>query len=717
MTAGISETQRVDRAATERSEPNEHWRTAWMMLGVALAALAALNAFTLWIEFGGSVDPDAVVASEPTFNTVFRYWGLEFAGDSVGFGALLVFSALALSRDHSNRFAWILGGSVLSWMTGTALMSLAVLSIAGLIPTALAPELTWSGEFSYAVFSIGLMVMIAVFPSGRLPDGRWRRVLQIAISVAAVAGLLRLLVPGPIRSGLNPIPTTFDNPLGLGFLAGFDLEIAQFAEIVLPVAAVASLIRTYVRSGPEVRHQVKWIVAVIPIMVATSGLMSLIETPWEGLPVMVALWLFAIAFGVAITKYRLYDIDLIINRAVVYGSLALFIGLVYVSIVVGLGTLFGFRDESNPALSIAATAFVAIGFQPARRRLERFANRLVFGRKATPYEVLSEFSRRVAATDDSLLGSVARSLVEGTSAGRAAVSVWIDDQLVESAVWPEEDGALGGEEVAVPIEHEGVELGVLTLVPPSGQELSDEDARLAGQVASGMGLALKNRQLTERLQSRVEDLRESRRRLVAVQDETRRKLERDLHDGAQQQLVALKVKLGLSRMIAEKEGASEMVDLLKEIGDEADGTVESLRSFARGVYPPLLEAEGLGAAVSALGRTSAFPVTVETDGIGRYPKEVESTIYFCVLEALLNSMEPGEPVEATVKLAQLNGSITFEIRQDREGPDGVPTFVDMRLVNMRDRIDALAGTLTAVPLPGEGTLISGAIPVRPEVTA
>jgi signal transduction histidine kinase len=258
---------------------------------------------------------------------------------------------------------------------------------------------------------------------------------------------------------------------------------------------------------------------------------------------------------------------------------------------------------------------------------------------------------------------------------------------------------------------------VLTLVASSGQTLSEEDAGLAGQVASGMGLALKNRLLTERLQSRVEDLRESRRRLVAVQDETRRKLERDLHDGAQQQLVALKVKLGLSRMIAEKEGASEMVDLLSEIGGDADDAVESLRRFARGVYPPLLEAEGLVAAVTAHARNSGFPVVVETDGIGRYPKEIESTVYFCVLEALRGSTGPGEPVDATVRLAQFNGSVTFEIRRDGHGFDPAPDSVDTRLVNMRDRMDAIAGTLTAVSRPDEGTVISGSIPVSPEVKA
>ena len=198
-----------------------------------------------------------------------------------------------------------------------------------------------------------------------------------------------------------------------------------------------------------------------------------------------------------------------------------------------------------------------------------------------------------------------------------------------------------------------------------------------------------------------------------MQDETRRKLERDLHDGAQQQLVALKVKLGLSRMIAEKEGDQAMVGLLQEIGAEADHSVESLRAFARGVYPPLLEAEGLAAAVSAHARSARFPVAVVTDGIGRYPKDIESTIYFCVLEALRDSAESDQ---TAVRLAQLNGSVTFEIRRDGEGLDEAPASVDMRVVNMRDRIDALAGTLTAVSLPGGGTVISGAIPVPPELT-
>ena len=144
---------------------------------------------------------------------------------------------------------------------------------------------------------------------------------------------------------------------------------------------------------------------------------------------LVSLWLFAIALGVAITKYRLYDIDVIINRALVYTSLAVFIGSVYVGVVVGVGSLLGSTDEPNPVLAVGATSLVAVAFQPVRRRMERVANRLVFGRKATPYEVLSEFSRRVAATSDDLLSDAARSLAEGTRADRVAVSVMVDGSI------------------------------------------------------------------------------------------------------------------------------------------------------------------------------------------------------------------------------------------------------------------------------------------------
>lgn len=347
--------------------------------------------------------------------------------------------------------------------------------------------------------------------------------------------------------------------------------------------------------------------------------------------------------------------------------------------------------------------------------MERVANRLVYGRRATPYEVLSEFSRRVAASDD-LLDVAARSLAEGSQAERVVISVMVEGEPVETAAWPESASESPPEPVSFPITDGDTTLGSLDVYLPAGQQLQDGDRRLAGQLAAGLGLALRNQLLTERLEGRVQELRESRRRLVAVQDETRRRLERDLHDGAQQQLVALKVKLGLGKAIAEKDGATHTAELLATLSSEADQAVDGLRDFARGVYPPLLEAEGLTSAITAQARRARLPVTVAADGIGRYPRDIEATVYFCVLEALRNTTHHSGASDASVTLTQANGSLHFQVTDNGTGldpdrPHGVG------LTAMADRLDALTGHLTIQTLPGAGTTISGVIPLPVEAPA
>ncbi len=304
----------------------------------------------------------------------------------------------------------------------------------------------------------------------------------------------------------------------------------------------------------------------------------------------------------------------------------------------------------------------------------------------------------------------ARSLVDGTAADHAAVWVDVGGDLLKTAEWPLTETEDPAEVTSFPIMHDGAKLGLLALRTPRGQRLPDEDHKLAREVASGMGLALRNQALTESLQARVEELRESRRRLVAVQDETRRKLERDLHDGAQQQLVALKVKLGLARAIAQKSGATETAAMIGQLAAEADEAVDAMREFARGVYPPLLEAEGLGSAITAHARRVPIPVTVETDGIGRYPRDVEATIYFCVLEALQNTTKHAEATSATVSLSQQNGSVAFTVADDGDGFDPASLTRGAGLTNMEDRLDASGGSLTVTAAPGAGTTLRGTIP-------
>ena len=234
---------------------------------------------------------------------------------------------------------------------------------------------------------------------------------------------------------------------------------------------------------------------------------------------------------------------------------------------------------------------------------------------------------------------------------------------------------------------------------------------LAEQVAAGMGLALRNRTLTDALERRVVELRESRRRLVALQDETRRRLERDLHDGAQQQLVALRVKLGLARKIAQADGARRSDVTLARLAEHADQVVDEMREFARGIYPPLLEAEGLAAAITAIARRAPVPVSVTTDGIGRYDRDIESTVNVCVTEAIRNVAEHAGASRADVRLAEVEGCVLFEVCDDGKGFDVDTTARGIGLTNVADRIDALAGSFRVCSTPGAGTAVAAAIPV------
>ena len=214
------------------------------------------------------------------------------------------------------------------------------------------------------------------------------------------------------------------------------------------------------------------------------------------------------------------------------------------------------------------------------------------------------------------------------------------------------------------------------------------------------------------LRARVEELGESRRRLVTVQNETRRKLERDLHDGAQQQLVALKVKLGLTLAVAEQTGAVRTAALLHKLKNEADGAVETLRDFARGVYPPLLETEGLDSAISAQALRSAVPVTVNTEGIGRYDRQTEATVYFCIAQTLENVNRHADASLIRIGLRDDGGVLHFRIDDDGRGFDPDSRLPGGGLSTVTDRLAVVGGSLSIDSAPGQGTVIAGSIPVE-----
>jgi signal transduction histidine kinase len=375
-------------------------------------------------------------------------------------------------------------------------------------------------------------------------------------------------------------------------------------------------------------------------------------------------------------------------------------------------------------LSIVATAVVAVGFQPVRERLQKVANRLVYGTRATPYEVLSQFSERVAesyAAGD-VLPRMARVLAEGTGAVRSDVWLRSGGLLRQASSWPEDsetteparivDGALPdipGAARVVEVRHQGELLGALSVTKRQGESLTPVEEKLLDDLASQAGLVLKNVGLTAELLQRLEELRASRQRLVAAQDDERRRLERNLHDGAQQNLVALKVKLGLAEVFAERD-PEKAKQLLGEIKSDADEALETLRDLARGIYPPLLADKGLVAAFEAQARKATLPVSVEADGIGRYPPEIESAVYFCVLEALQNVQKYADAHYAVVRLRVANVALRVEVEDDGRGFDPAGSPRGSGLQNMEDRLDAVGGALEIASSPGLGTVVSVTVP-------
>jgi signal transduction histidine kinase len=268
----------------------------------------------------------------------------------------------------------------------------------------------------------------------------------------------------------------------------------------------------------------------------------------------------------------------------------------------------------------------------------------------------------------------------------------------------------------VPVRHQGELLGALSVTKRPGESLTPIEDQLLDDLAHQAGLVLKNVGLTSELRARVEDLRASRQRLVAAQDEERRRLERNLHDGAQQNLVAIKVKLGLAEMFAEKDPTRAKATLA-ELRADTDEALETLRDLARGIYPPLLADKGLAAALESQARKATVPIAVDADGIGRYAQDVEAAVYFCVLEALQNVQKYAGRSVATVRLRATADALTFEVGDDGAGFDAATQPKGSGLQNMADRLDALGGRVTVTSALGEGTRVAGTIPVAVALAA
>ncbi len=683
----------------------------------------ALAGSSIIVAIGGLVTTAAVGRWEIAWDVAAPVNALVGAG----FGAL---AWTVLPRQPRNGSVWAYTwaaffGALYSACTAVLVLSTPDSILDSALDTPPAPsDLSWAGGIALGAMTtvwlpclfLPLTFGLLLFPDGRLPSPRWRWVGWYQATTLTVAVIASLVLNNPWSNyEATSVTGTF----------GTAVEILLVFAQLGGVLGMASLVPRYRRGDTMVRRQVRWIatggaflvLGEVAIFVIRGGLNGPSDSTVENVLNLVPLGLLIGSFWVAITRYRLYEIDTIISKSVTYVALAAVIAGLYAVVVIAPLLVIGRADDGGPGLvlPIVATAVVAVVFEPVRSRLQRWANRLVYGNRASPHEVLSRVTSGLSdagvenGTDD-----LARLLTEGTGAERAVVWLRLGDVLQPDGVFPTEltveirhlaiDGLVDDDLTESRLVlHRDELIGALSITKPRADPITPADRELLADVAAGAGLRLRNISLNRELEARAAEVRASRRRLIAAQDAERHRLERDLHDGAQQQVVALKVKLGIANKIAEREGADEIATRVSALADETQHAVDALRAVAHGIYPPLLESEGLEAALRAVERSSTLRLVVKTSDLSRYPRPVEETAYFCLLETVERARMAGASA-AKIDLAGRNGDLVIEI-DVAGGTNGVD------LTAIADRVDAAGGTLIVEERPNRGPLITTSLPL------
>jgi signal transduction histidine kinase len=672
---------------------------------VALVVILVATAVTLGIRNGTfSRDP-------------FTLLSVVALATYAGVGAFLV---LRLPRNPIGWLFLLAGLGVLWGGAGAEYATYSLQTSPGSLPFGLAAA--WINNWSFII--VGTIPLILVlFPTGRVPSPAWRWYPPAIIACLSLLVLDVMLRPATIDvSDDLQVP----NPLGIEALKG-PLDVVAWVTglglAALAIAAVVAVIQRFRRSSGEERQQLRWLaaiavltgVALIAVLLTSIGLRNGQTSFANDLAFLIFFVCLMIgipaACAVAILKYHLYDLDVVVKKTVVFTIVVAFITLLYLA-ALALATVTSIG-------AIAGAVLFVLTFNLVRKRAKAIADRVVYGKRATPFEVLSDFSENLRDTYsvDDVLPRITQLLAAST--GAVDVRVWLrrDRSLDDVARWPTDAPAApsriaAGDEMppfgeaisAFPVSHQGELLGAITLAMPPSDPMDASKERLIVGLASQAGLALRNVRL-------VDDLRASRRRIVATQDERAKKLERNIHDGAQQQLVALSVKLRLLEQQIERdpEAAKAMAGDLQTATND---TLEDLRDLARGIYPPLLADRGLEAAIEAQARKAAMPVTVTSGGLGRFAADVESAVYFSCLEALQNAAKYAEATEVRVRLSDGTGELRFEVVDDGRGFDPSSTTYGTGLQGISDRLAALGGELVVTSAPGDGTAVAGRLPVE-----
>ncbi len=682
---------------------------AWTLAGLSVAMLIA--SVTLYV-LGPSVQ-EAFSTGDALVDLVIF----------VPFLAFPVVGALIASRRPKNPIGWICLVAGLFWMsfalegafdgyelatTGTVTASVTLDALT---------QVTW-------VLPVGLLgiYMILLFPDGRLPSRRWRPFAWLSGAVMVLIPIVFVFVPGPLEGhpGVR-------NPFGLEEYPWLPI-VAVFVVLLLPaciLGSALSLVLRYRRSGGEVRQQIKWLAFAASLvgLVYLSGLVGeLILAPgslvgndapplWVEIERNLLMLSYAgvpIAVGFAVIKYRLYEIDLLINRTLVYGTLTVSVVGFYVLVVGYLGAVF--RTENDLFVSLLATGLVAVLFAPLRDRLQRGVNRLMYGERDDPYAVVSRLGERLEASlaPDTVLPTIVETVREALKLPYAAIA------LIENDAAPRVAASVGKpveQPLHLPLTYQSEPVGELLLGPRAPNEtFGPADRRLLDGLSRQAGVAAYAVRLTT-------DLQRSRERLVTAREEERRRLRRDLHDGLGAQLAGLNVQAGaLRRLIPHDPDAAD--ELVVELRDELRGAIADIRRLVYDLRPPALDDLGLVEAVRQLAerygsKDEPLSVLVEApDDLPDLPAAVEVAVYRITQEALTNVARHARARNCIVRLA-VNEDVALEIVDDGVGITAGRS-AGVGLSSMHERASELGGSCTVEPVPKGGTQVLVRLPLPKE---
>jgi signal transduction histidine kinase len=425
-----------------------------------------------------------------------------------------------------------------------------------------------------------------------------------------------------------------------------------------------------------------------------------------------------------------WTVDRRTSAVVTLGTL-LAVAAVYVVVVLGGGVLVGSTDSPNVGLSVLATALVVLGLEPFRSRLRGVVAERLGGGRRSPYDVLSGFTESLAETGDGESGDLperlARHLAVGTGASWAQVCLWLDGRLETVATWPQEvDLPPAGPAPGVlerDVVLDGELLGRLRVGEPADAPFGTMEERLLADLAAQAGMVLHRARLradlarrATDLAARADELRESRRRLVDAHDAERRRLERDIHDGAQQHLVALVVNLRLVQTLA-RSAPDRARAVRSEQVAAVDAAIVTLVDLARGIYPRALVEEGVGAALRRVLQGTSVPLVVDDHDVRRLPGEIEAALYFFAVEAVQNAVKHAGASSLTIDLSSDGRQVRLEVRDDGIGFEPDQGSPGHGLENMRDRIDAVRGRLSVVSGSGRGATVVATVPLGAEAAS